>query len=59
MELPMDVPAVEMALPPITPNARYYLQSINGTNYDPTIAADTWSLVVDGLVEQAVGGDHL
>ena len=56
MDLPMDGPASAMALPPITSNARHYLQSIGGVNYDPTIAAEGWSLAVDGLVEQAVGG---
>ena len=41
-----------LPLPPITSNARHYLQSIKGTNYDPRLAADSWRLVVDGLVDQ-------
>ena len=41
-----------LPLPPITSNARHYLQSINGKNYDPKIAANSWRLVVDGLVDK-------
>lgn len=48
-----EMPPEEMLpLPPITANARHYLQSIKGKNYDPKIAANSWRLVVDGLVEQ-------
>ena len=45
-----------LPLPPITSNARHYLQSINGKNYDPKIAADRWRMVVDGLVDQPHAG---
>ena len=45
-----------LPLPPITSNARHYLQSINGKNYDPKIAADSWRMVVDGLVDQPHAG---
>ena len=45
-----------LPLPPITSNARHYLQSINGKNYDPKITADSWRMVVDGLVDQPHAG---
>ena len=52
-----EMPEEEMLpLPPITSNARHYLQSINGKNYDPKIAADSWRMVVDGLVDQPHAG---
>ena len=35
---------------------RHYLQSINGKNYDPKLGADSWRLVVDGLVDQPLTG---
>ena len=41
-----------LPFPSITSNARHYLQSIKGTNYDPRLVADSWRLVVDGLVDQ-------
>ena len=56
MEAAMDPEAEGLPLPPITSNARHYLQSIGGTNYDPKIALDEWSLVVGGLVEQELSG---
>lgn len=36
---------------PITANDRFYLQSINGRNYDPKLNAADWRLRVDGLVD--------
>ena len=55
-EMPDDVPspddpATELPQPPITSNARFYLQSIKGKDYDPKLSAEDWSLRVDGLVE--------
>ncbi len=54
MDLDLEEVSEEEALPlpPITPNARHYLQSINGKNYDPKLAADSWRLAVNGLVDQ-------
>lgn len=51
-EMPEEDLQDVLPLPPITSNARHYLQSINGKNYDPKIAADSWRMVVDGLVDQ-------
>ena len=45
-----------LPLPPITSNARHYLQSINGKNYDPKLVANSWRMVVDGLVDQPHAG---
>ena len=60
MDLGLDLeemPAEEaLPLPPITSNARHYLQSIKGTNYDPRLVADSWRLAVNGLVEQPHAG---
>lgn len=60
MDLGMDMeemPAEEaLPLPPITSNARHYLQSIKGTNYDPRLVADSWRLAVNGLVDQPHAG---
>jgi DMSO/TMAO reductase YedYZ molybdopterin-dependent catalytic subunit len=54
MDMPPDTPMEEMPEARITPNSRFYLQSINGQNYDPKIDAANWSLRVDGLVDNAV-----
>ena len=43
MDLPADMPKDQMPDPPITSNSRFYLQSINGQNYDPTLSAASWS----------------
>ena len=51
VDIPPDTPPDEMPLPPITSNDRFYLQSINGENYDPKIRAENWSLTLDGLVD--------
>ena len=61
MDMDMEEMSVEemsdmLPLPPITSNARHYLQSIKGTNYDPKIAANSWRLAVDGLVDQPLTG---
>ena len=60
MDLGLDLeemPAEEaLPLPPITSNARHYLQSIKGTNYDPRLVAYSWRLAVNGLVEQPHAG---
>ena len=61
MDMDMEEMSVEemadmLPLPPITSNERHYLQSIKGTNYDPKLAADSWRLVVDGLVDQPLTG---
>ena len=61
MDMDMEEMSVEemadmLPLPPITSNARHYLQSINGKNYDPKIAANNWRLAVDGLVDQPLTG---
>jgi DMSO/TMAO reductase YedYZ molybdopterin-dependent catalytic subunit len=48
----MDVPmGGDLEAAPITPNDRFYLQSINGPNYDPNLRVEDWQLRVDGLVE--------
>ena len=61
MDMDMEEMSVEemadmLPLPPITSNERHYLQSINGKNYDPKIAANNWRLAVDGLVDQPLTG---
>lgn len=48
----VDMPMDEMPSAPITPNSRFYLQSINGANYDPKLRAEAWSMAIDGLVER-------
>ncbi len=56
---PMDsTPNPEDVLPPppITSNDRFYLQSINGQNYDPNIKESNWSMTIDGLVQNTVTG---
>lgn len=51
----MDVPmGGDLAAAPITPNDRFYLQSINGPNYDPNLRVEDWSLRVDGLVDTTI-----
>ena len=54
MDMPADTPMDEMPLAKITPNHRFYLQSINGENYDPKIKAANWSLRIDGLVDNPI-----
>ena len=44
MDMPPDTPMEEMPEARITPNSRFYLQSIKGENYDPGIDAADWSL---------------
>ena len=44
----------EMPNSPVTPNDRFYLQSINGKDYDPRLKAENWSLRVDGLVDNSI-----
>ena len=62
MDMDLDMELEEMPaeaalpLPPITSNARHYLQSIKGTNYDPRLVADSWRLAVNGLVDQPNAG---
>ena len=61
MDMDMEEMSVEemadmLPLPPITSNERHYLQSIKGKNYDPKIAANSWRLAVDGLVDQPLTG---
>ncbi len=52
----IDVPPSGMMGPaPITPNDRFYLQSISGANYDPNLSTDNWSLRVDGQVDILLG----
>ena len=46
----------ELPLAPITGNDRFYLQSINGQNYDPKVRSTNWSMTIDGLVENAISG---
>ena len=54
-DMPMDT-TVEGGMHeiPITPNFRFYLQSINGKNYDPRIKAANWRLQVRGLVDNPI-----
>lgn len=52
----VDMPMDEMPLAPIISNDRFYLQSINGQNYDPRMQALNWSLRIDGLVERPESG---
>jgi DMSO/TMAO reductase YedYZ molybdopterin-dependent catalytic subunit len=52
----VDMPMDQMPLAPIIPNDRFYLQSINGQNYDPRLQARNWSLRIDGLVERPEPG---
>jgi DMSO/TMAO reductase YedYZ molybdopterin-dependent catalytic subunit len=53
----MDVPmGSEVGAAPITPNDRFYLQSISGPNYDPSLRAEDWRLRIDGLVETPLEG---
>ncbi|MFT5090888.1 MAG: DMSO/TMAO reductase YedYZ molybdopterin-dependent catalytic subunit [Candidatus Latescibacterota bacterium] len=48
----MDVPmGSELNAAPITRNERFYLQSINGPNYDYSLRVEDWRLRIDGLVE--------
>ena len=56
MDLPADLPMNEMPGAPITSNRRFYLQSINGQNYDPKLSIGNWSLKIDGLVNDAISG---
>ena len=53
-ESPMDDVVDGMHQIPITPNFRFYLQSINGKNYDPRIKAENWRLRVNGLVDNPI-----
>ena len=50
--MPDDTPMDQMPSAPITPNERFYLQSINGQNYDPKLRTADWALRVDGLVDR-------
>jgi DMSO/TMAO reductase YedYZ molybdopterin-dependent catalytic subunit len=50
MDIPAGATGTELATSPITPNDRFYLQSINGQNYDPDVNGDNWRLTIDGLV---------
>lgn len=43
-----------LALPPIVANDRFYLQSVNGKNYDPKLSSAAWRLRLDGLVDSPV-----
>ena len=52
--MPPDTPMEEMPEARISPNSRFYLQSINGQNYDPKIDVANWSLRIDGVVDSAV-----
>ncbi len=54
MDMPPETPMEEMPEARITPNSRFYLQSIKGKNYDPGIDAANWSLRVDGLVDNPI-----
>jgi DMSO/TMAO reductase YedYZ molybdopterin-dependent catalytic subunit len=56
MEMPPDTPADQLPLAPITPNERFYLQSINGQDFDPRIDASAWQLGLDGLVDRPLAG---
>ena len=56
MDIPPDTPSGEMPLPPVIPNDRFYLQSINGKNYDPRLRTENWGLAIDGLVDNPVPG---
>ncbi len=56
MDMPPGTPADQMPLPAITPNARFYLQSVNGQDYDPRLDASTWRLRLDGLVDRPLEG---
>lgn len=47
-----DMPMDQMPSAPIVPNDRFYLQSINGQNYDPRLQVGDWSVRVDGLVDR-------
>lgn len=47
-----DMPMDQMPTAPIVSNDRFYLQSINGQNYDPRIQVGNWSVRVDGLVDR-------
>ena len=47
-------PVEDLPLPPITTNERFYLQSINGKNYDPGINVKRWRLRIDGLVDNPI-----
>lgn len=58
MDMPPGTPADQLSLPPITPNERFYLQSINGKDYDPRIDASTWRLRLDGLVDRPLALDY-
>jgi DMSO/TMAO reductase YedYZ molybdopterin-dependent catalytic subunit len=49
-----DMPVDELPAAPITPNDRFYLQSINGVGYDPRLQVDNWSMQVDGLVDNPI-----
>ncbi|MDA0336741.1 MAG: molybdopterin-dependent oxidoreductase [bacterium] len=56
MEPDMGEPGNILPAPPITANDRFYLQSINGQNYDPKLRAPNWSMAIDGLVENPITG---
>ncbi|MBT3345357.1 MAG: molybdopterin-dependent oxidoreductase [Gemmatimonadetes bacterium] len=56
MEPDMGEPGSTLPAPPITGNDRFYLQSINGQNYDPKLKAPNWSMAIDGLVENPITG---
>jgi len=56
---PMDIdgePMTEDQLPEpaITSNERFYLQSINGQNYDPNVKVENWSMAINGLADNAI-----
>ena len=48
----VDMPMDQMPVAPIISNDNFYLQSINGQNYDPRLKSQNWSLRIDGLVER-------
>ncbi len=56
MEAPPDTPPAQLPLPPITSNERFYLQSVNGKDYDPRVNSGNWRLQVDGLVDRPLTG---
>ena len=56
VEVQPDGSVAEMVLPKITPNSRFYLQSIRGKDYDPKVREESWSLTVDGLVDSPLEG---
>ena len=54
LDLPIDAEPGELPLPRITPNIRFYLQSIKSKDYDPQIREEDWSMPIDGLVERSI-----